>query len=606
MGESRMKLQDTRLKDEQLMLDNFELENNVYALKVFLLNKYKHIIDPSNRENENLSISDIIERIVHYYESIIFCMPGNVYWIDNKCVSVGCNKNVLDMFGFEAMSEFKGLTFEEMGKLGHWSPEAMISFKQDTMDVVRTGQAKLNIEEPIIPHNKGNLIYFLSSRVPLFDHTGHVIAVVGISIDITSRKQMEQSLKEAKEKAEIANKSKTEFLKNMRHDIRTPLSGIVGFAELLHSENNKEKIKRYTTHLVQSSKQLLKFLNEVLESINFSSGEMPLLREIFNLKSRICEVINIHRVKALEKGLSLYAIFDEMIPNYVIGDPMRIYRIVLELVGNALKFTKQGYVKVSLKLEKLDEFKIVIRIDIEDTGTGIPVEKQQELFERFNKLTVSYQNVYKGSGLGLFIVKQFVNDLDGSIYIESNNVNGTKFICLLPMQSVLTDEDFKETSNIVDRALFSEAPINLLSKKSTVPKQTVRVLVVEDQLQSSLVVQEIINCFGCSVDVADDGHKAIYLFQNNKYDLVLMDIGLPDIDGYEVTKRIRLYEQSSNSRVPIVALTAHFCIEEQQKCLESSMNAIFTKPLFKKTMIEIFQHFVPEFVIKQDEVEVQE
>lgn len=579
------------------ILQDKSVDNDLSKLKCFLLEKYQYIL--GNVNENDLSIPRIVELIVDYYESIIFYMPGNVYWIDKQGITVGCNKNVLDMFGFESLKEFKGLTFEDQGKIGGWSKEATLSFKKDTLEVINTGKAKLNIEEPIIPHADGNLIYFLNSRVPLFDHSGSVIAVVGIGFDITERKNMEKELKEAKEKAEIANRAKTEFLKNMSHDIRTPLSGIIGFAELLNNENNKNKINKFTTSLVKSSKELLRFLNEVLESINVASGEINVLNKTFNLKKRLYEVINLYRPKAFEKKINLHFVFDENVPQYVIGDPMRIYRIVLELVGNSLKFTNQGYVKVSVKLDKKDEFKIIIRIEIEDSGSGIPAEKQQDLFERFKRLTPSYDGTYNGSGLGLFIVKRFIDDLDGEIYIKSDINNGTKFICLIPLVETVKNDCFEKDMPFADRALFHEMPIDSLQKKSVIPKSTIRVLVVEDQIPSSIVVTEILNCFGCNVDVALDGKTAICFFENNQYDLVLMDIGLPDINGYEVAKKMRLHEKSSNSRVPIVSLTTHFCVEEQQRCLEASIDGIFTKPLLKKTMKDIFEIFVPEFVVKK-------
>ena len=586
------------MQSKKILLNKPVELNKTNGLKNLLLNKYQNII--GTYDKENLSIEEIVEYVVNYYESIIFCMPGNVYWLDNHGTALGCNKNVLKMFGLNSLTQFKGLTFEEMGKIGSWSLEATQSFKKDTLEVTYTGKAKLNIEEPIIPNSNGKLIHFLTSRVPLFDHIGSVIAIVGISIDITERKNMEKALQDAKEKADAANNAKTEFLKNMRHDIRTPLSGIVGFAELLNTENNKEKIKEFTNGLVQSSKELLRFLNEVLESINIASGEIPLLKQTFNLKHKLADVIKLYKPKAFEKRLNLDFIFDESIPKYVIGDSVRIYRIVLELVGNALKFTQIGHVKVYAKLVKQRESKIIIKLEIEDTGPGIPEEKKQELFIRFKRLIPSYGGVYKGSGLGLFIAKQFIDDLEGEIYIENNANKGTKFICLIPMRGSLIDESFVEEMLIVDHVFFDNDTINLPQQNSVMSKRESRILIVEDQLQSSIVVKTILNNFGCNVDVAKDGQTAIDFFKNNSYDLILMDIGLPDINGYEVTKQIRLYEKSFNTRVPIVALTAHFSEEEKQRCLEASMNAIFIKPLLKEKMIDILTAFVPEYLIKEE------
>ena len=268
---------------------------------------------------------------------------------------------------------------------------------------------------------------------------------------------------------------------------------------------------------------------------------------------------------------------------------------MLELIGNALKFTNQGYVKVCAKLAKKNEFKIVVRIEIEDTGPGIPTEKQQELFVRFKRLIPSYNGVYSGSGLGLFIAKQFIDDLEGEIYIESYPGKGTKFICLIPMRGSLSDEYFEEDERMVDYSLFNNSPINLPQEKSISLIQKSRVLIVEDHAPTSMVVKNMLNGFGCDVDIAKDGQTAIDFFKNNNYALILMDIGLPDINGYEVSKQIRIREMPFEHKVPIVALTAHLSKEERQQCLEASMNAVFTKPLFKDKIIDILDVFVPEY-----------
>lgn len=415
-------------------------ENEAINIAEKISKKYNNIIGKKN----NSSIEKIVESIIDYYENIISCMPGNVYWLDKSGIALGCNKNVLKMFGLNSLKDFKGLTFEEMGRIGHWLPTATQSFKLDTLEVIKTGKAKLNVVEPPIPHHNGEILYFLTSRVPLFDENGAVIGVVGISIDISKQKETEKKLTEAKEKAEAANKAKTEFLANMRHDIRTPLGGIIGLSELIKNENSLNKTQKYITQLSETSKELLRYFNEILEAINVASGEIPILKKKFSLKKTIENAIKLLQTKANEKNLELTHHIDTKIPEYLIGDSMRLYRILLELVGNALKFTHEGHIRIAASLAKKEGLDIVMKLEVSDTGPGIPKDKQAELFVNFKRLNPSYQGIYKGAGLGLSIIKQFVEDLQGEIYVESIPQQGSKFICLLPVRESLMGDAFGE------------------------------------------------------------------------------------------------------------------------------------------------------------------
>ena len=258
--------------------------------------------------------------------------------------------------------------------------------------------------------------------------------MVGISMDITDRKKAEASLVLEKINAEIANNAKTEFLNNMRHDIRTALTGIVGFSELLKNECNIEKIRVFTKSLYQSSNELLRFLNEVLESVQVGSGEIPLFHKRFSLNEILEKVISLHQSIALNKNLDLRLDLDPAIPHYLIGDPIRIYRIILELLANALKFTDEGQVRITTSLAKRFEQQLILKIAIEDTGVGIPLDKQSQLFVRFKRLMPSYEGIYKGMGLGLFIVKQFIEDINAEIELVSIEGKGSRFVCIIPLK----------------------------------------------------------------------------------------------------------------------------------------------------------------------------
>ena len=268
----------------------------------------KHLVD------EDLSLEKIIENIEAYYESIIACMPGNVYWLDENGIGLGCNQNVLNMFGMKDTSEFRGLTFEAMGKIGKWSVEAEQSFKKDTLDVIATGKAILNIKEPPISHADGREIYFLTSRVPLTDKTNHPIGAVGISVDITELKNTQDDLEKEKKLSETANQLKTEFIRNMEHDIRTPFSGIYAMVKILEERETDLEKKHCLSLIANSAEQLLNYCNGILEFSKLEAGISPLLAKRFNLSQLINDVIAMEKPPAEIKKLSLDVEYSKDLP----------------------------------------------------------------------------------------------------------------------------------------------------------------------------------------------------------------------------------------------------------------------------------------------------
>ena len=552
-----------------------------------------------------LSIESVIGNVVEYYESVISCMPGNIYWVDKHCVALGCNKNVLDTFGLTNLSEFKGLSFEEMAQVTGFPLETILSFKKDTLEVLNSCKAKLNVEDPPIRDSHGREVYFLTSRVPLFDRHGAILGVAGISIDITERKKMEVALLEAKKAAEAANHAKTEFLENMRHDIRTPLCGITGFAELLKLEEDRNKIKEYADLLLKSGTSLLHFLNGILDSTNIATGEIPIAKKRFDLREILAKVIDLHRAVAAHKKLDMNFYFDEAIPKHLIGDPMRVYRIVLELLANALKFTAKGQVDVYVDLMKKEEGTRlhIIKILIEDTGIGIAEHQQQELFIRFKRLTPSYKGIYKGTGLGLSIAKQFLDDLAAEIYVESTLSKGSRFTCVFEFREALFNDDLDTLKDALSTSLENHAVLKDTEVATTekLPDSSVQkalcILLVEDDSIAAMVARAILENLGCAADLAVDGTSAIELSKNKDYHLIFMDIGLPGIDGYETTSQIRAIEaekaaQSTSGkahRAFIAGLTAHADPDKKQHGLDVGMNVVLMKPLSFDKAIMLFE-----------------
>jgi len=442
----------------------------------------------------------------------------------------------------------------------------------------------------------GEVRWIIDQGFPIYNSDGQCCGVTGVAVDITKDKLIAEELRKEKEKAEIANKSKTEFLENMRHDIRTPLSGIIGFAELLKSEISDPKLKEYASNLAASGYALTDLLNEVLEVIKVSSGEIPILKKKFNLHKKLNEILLLNQAKALHKKIDLSIDYDPTIPNYLFGDSARINRIVLELVANALNFTHKGYVKLSARLAKNSDDNVIIKIIVDDTGIGIPPEKQQDIYLQFKRLTPSYEGIYKGHGLGLSIAKQLIDDLNGEIYVESQLGAGSKFIFIVKLKKALLDEEIGSEDLI---PLFTGnqfvPPIEFKVDPTTEETETSyksRILVVEDSPIAAQVVTNMLSHMNCKVDLAEQGKTAVDMAEHQQYDLIFMDIGLPDIDGYETTKRIRLNELKK-SHVPIIALTAHASEENKKYCIEIGMNAVLTKPLPQEKAEDILNSFIP-------------
>jgi two-component system, OmpR family, aerobic respiration control sensor histidine kinase ArcB len=414
-------------------------------LTEMLLTTYENSI--GKEAPQSMSSGEVVKSIVDYYEDIIGCMPGNVYWFNENGLASGCNQNVLRMFGFRSISEFRGLDFYAMGKVGNWSQEATESFKQDTLEVLRTGRSRLNIEELPIPDGEGKLTYFLTSRVPLFDRSGKILGVVGISIDITERKQMEEALVKAKESAEAASRAKQDFLKNIRHDIRTPFTGILSMGKFLYEVETDVDKKDKLSCITDGAQKLLDYLTEIVDFIEVDSGDVPVLFESFNLHQLIEDCLGMFIPSASAKGIQLKKTYDLNLPSIVIGDKFRTQRILINLLGNAIKFTETGYIEAEAKLIRKNKRDLIVSLKVNDTGIGIPKEKYNVIFEQFNRLTSAYSGIYKGSGLGLRAVKQMMYELGGEINIESEIGRGTSFICTLPIKESLLEEAKSSDSN---------------------------------------------------------------------------------------------------------------------------------------------------------------
>ncbi|MEN9449155.1 MAG: hypothetical protein RJA25_2445, partial [Bacteroidota bacterium] len=481
--------------------------------------------------NNKSSKNDIDINIKYYLDNIVEQIPYFIFWKNTDLVYLGCNQKFANLINRKSPQEVIGETDFTLG----WGEGESELFRYGDREVMN-GNSKVNVEEVLI-RSDGSRIVMLVNKLPMLDKDGNCIGILGTSIDITERKILEENLRLSKEKAEVANQAKTEFLENMRHDIRTPLSGIVGCAHLIQMEsNNPKKVVEYAKDLVQSSDALLEFLNKILESIKVATGEIPVLKQKFDLHKELEQIVRLNKPQANIKHINLHLDYDKSIPAYLLGDPLRLQRIVLELVTNALKYTNKGEIKVGARLikNKTHTGQLIIELCVSDTGMGIPRDKQNEVYTRFTRLVPAYRGIYPGTGLGLSVVKQFIDDLGGEIHIESDVGKGATFICLIPLEESLSTKD----GNAIGEIQSFESDTYLIDKKvamipalqENVVTTGEHVLVVEDNSIAAKIAQGILLNLNCQIDIAPDGKTALTLIEKNHYGLILMDIGLSDAD----------------------------------------------------------------------------
>lgn len=512
-------------------------------------------------------------------EEIISHMPGNVYWTDNRGFYLGCNKNTLDTLNLSAVTEIIGKKIDEL-----------VIDKKIATDVMRIDTEVIKNNKEIVCEQQafdaeGNWAAYFTRKLPLHDSEGTVIGVLGVSLDITARKLAEQAMLRAKEAAEDASRAKTEFLANMSHDVKTPLSGIIAVAELLAQRFEGEE-KKLIDGLKSSGERLLQFFEDCIELSQMETTELRYVEKPFSLTKMIMAIQELFTPSSISKGVQFTIFLDPRLPEVLIGNKTYIYRILLNLVGNALKFTAQGAISLSLNLlHPITDEQVVITMAIQDTGPGIPKHKHNIIFEKMERLTPAYYNAAQGHGIGLYIVDQYVKAMNGKIHLNSEVGQGSTFTITLPLKH---NGEYNK---------MSLTPTKLLQKKRTASPSTlnknVNILLVEDNLLLQDVTQQLLQSIGAKVDVASGGKEALRFFESKKYALILMDVGLLDMNGYQATQQLREFEKQSGAKsTPIIALTAHATLNIEQFCIKSGMQGALSKPLSLEQAEQIWRHYI--------------
>lgn len=537
--------------------------------------------DITEKKEKDLEISDLLATQIAIFNGVSLA----IIFTDVSGYVKKVNQATLEMFEYESseivgqlLSQIPCFDMDELIQYNvelseEYGTEFVPSFETFVMRTRSTGKPE---------RREWTLISKSGKRIPIWlgvtsvkNMQGEIIGYLGVAEDYTEHKKAQNELIQAKDQALMAVKAKDSFLANMSHEIRTPLNGIIGFTELLQQRNLPSPEREFVENIQTAGDHLLLLINDILDLSKIDSGKIEMEIQPFSLKESLKHVYNILKVKSQKKAIEFSLFLDADLPDAVIGDKGRLNQVLINLAGNAIKFTEEGEVTISVKKVQETESKISLRFSVKDTGIGISDEKIQTIFDRFIQAEASTTRKFGGSGLGLNIAKQLVELLGGKIELKSKLGRGSEFYFILEFdmaKQVIESQQKKKNSN-----LSIDHPV--------------AILMCEDNEMNQRLAKTVITNFGFQLDIANNGKEGIELLKQKSYDLILMDLQMPEMDGYQATKYIR---NEMKSDIPIIAMTAHSLVGEQQKCYDIGMNGYVSKPYKQQELLQKIQEFIRE------------
>ncbi|MDP2337875.1 MAG: ATP-binding protein [Bacteroidota bacterium] len=577
-GEKEKRANELTLANKELVFQNEEKEKRAEELILADNELVYQIREKEKGEIANIELEAISESLKLASQYSLSLIEASL----DPLVTISPEGKITDMN--EATANITGMTREELTGTDFFD---YFTEPQMAREVYEEVFAKGSVaDSPLtLRHKDGKLTDVLFNGSVYKDEKGNVLGVVIVARDVTEQKRISGELteaivfaelavgiaEEAKIKAEEATrvaenavKSKQQFLSNMSREIRTPMNAIIGFTKVVLKTELTAKQREYLTAIKLSGDALIVLINDILDLAKVDAGKMIFEQIPFKMAISISAMLHLFESKIREKNIVLIKEYDIRIPEVLVGDPVRLHQTILNLVSNAVKFTSKGKIVISVRLLDEDENNVSIEFSVRDTGIGISEDKIEKIFDNFQQASSGTSRLYGGTGLGLAIVKQLVEAQDGSISVKSKIGEGSTFGFTLSFPKTKADAELETGTMELDPDI-----------------KDIKVLVVEDIALNQLLMKTLLDDFGFKRDIADNGLIAIEKLQANTYDIILMDLQMPEMNGFEATEYIR---NTMKSNIPIIALTADVTTVDLEKCRFVGMNDYISKPVDERIL----------------------